>query len=114
MIKIGLIINPYAGIGGAVALKGSDGAAVVQEALARGAQRKAQERAHQCLALLTEVKDALHFYSVAGEMGGDVLAQLGFEHTLLPSAIPLTQTSAEHTCALAQALLDENLSLILL
>ncbi len=113
MIKIGLIINPYAGIGGAVALKGSDGAAVVQEALARGAQRKAQERARQCLELLVAVKDSLHFFSVAGEMGGDVLAQLGFEHALLPLDIPLTQTSAAHTRALAQALLDENLSLIL-
>lgn len=113
MIKIGLIVNPYAGIGGAVALKGSDGHAVVQEALARGATRQAQARTGQCLEALREIKEAVHFYSVAGEMGGDLLAQLGFSYTLLPLAIPLVQTQAEHTGALAQALLKENLSLIL-
>jgi predicted polyphosphate/ATP-dependent NAD kinase len=42
MFRLGLIINPVAGIGGAVGLKGSDG--MVAEALARGAVPKARER----------------------------------------------------------------------
>ena len=39
MLTFGLIINPYAGIGGAVGLKGSDGPEVVAEAFARGAEQ---------------------------------------------------------------------------
>lgn len=39
MFRLGFIINPVAGIGGAVGLKGSDG--VVDEAIARGAVPKA-------------------------------------------------------------------------
>ena len=43
MFRLGFIINPVAGIGGAVGLKGSDG--MVAEALARGAIPRAQDRA---------------------------------------------------------------------
>ncbi|NCF33044.1 MAG: ATP-NAD kinase, partial [Proteobacteria bacterium] len=34
-MKIGLLVNPLAGLGGAVALKGSDGEALQQQALSR-------------------------------------------------------------------------------
>jgi hypothetical protein len=53
MFRLGLIINPVAGIGGAVGLKGSDG--MVAEALARGAVPKARERARQALLPLCEL-----------------------------------------------------------
>ena len=52
MFRFGLIINPYAGIGGAVGLKGSDGEDTVREALARGAERRSALRARQALELL--------------------------------------------------------------
>ena len=48
-MKIGFVINPLAGIGGSVALKGSDGQEIVQQALARGALPQAQLRAKSAL-----------------------------------------------------------------
>lgn len=67
MFRLGLIINPVAGIGGAVGLKGSDG--VVAEALARGAVPKAQERARQALLPLCDLATPFELLTVAGEMG---------------------------------------------
>jgi len=48
-LTVGFIINPYAGIGGALALKGSDGADIREKALAAGAEKKAARRAETAL-----------------------------------------------------------------
>ncbi len=78
MFRLGVIVNPWAGIGGAVALKGSDGADTVAEALARGAVPKANQRMAQALQMLEPVRDKLHILTWSGAMGEDILLQLGF------------------------------------
>ena len=75
MFRLGLIINPIAGIGGAVGLKGSDG--MVAEALARGATPKARERARQALLPLCELSTPFELLTVGGEMGETLATELG-------------------------------------
>ncbi|PJG60207.1 ATP-NAD kinase family protein [Aeromonas cavernicola] len=100
MFRLGLIINPIAGIGGAVGLKGSDG--MVAEALARGAQAKAQARAHQALLPLCELTTPFELLTVAGEMGAVLATELGLPHRIIyqpPSAITTaadTRAAAAH------------------
>ncbi|MFF2348205.1 ATP-NAD kinase family protein [Kitasatospora sp. NPDC058115] len=68
---VGLIVNPVAGLGGAVALKGSDGAQVQARALELGAVPRARARAAAALrALHARRPDAL-VRTVAGPMGED-------------------------------------------
>ena len=75
MKKIGLIINPVAGMGGSVGLKGTDH--VVEEALRRGAVPGSEKRAETALRELLPYKDELLICTGAGHMGGE-LAQRGF------------------------------------
>jgi predicted polyphosphate/ATP-dependent NAD kinase len=74
MKRIGLIVNPVAGMGGSVGLKGTDGN--VEEARRRGAVPHAMERAKIALALLAKSTD-LTFVTCSGAMGEDTLKEAG-------------------------------------
>jgi len=83
LFRLGLIINPYAGIGGALALKGSDGVQVRTQALAMGAKKQANERTRLALLELLPFKARIHIYTAQGEMGADLAQALGFNYTVI-------------------------------
>ena len=64
---LGLIVNPIAGMGGSVGLKGTDG--VAAEAARLGAVRRAGERAAAALKELLPAKDEICVLCASGEMG---------------------------------------------
>lgn len=74
-MKLGFVINPLAGIGGAVALKGSNGKAIVELALSRGAQPQAEARAATAMQKIVPTSD-FTILTVTGEMGENVLRAL--------------------------------------
>ena len=85
MKKLGLIVNPVAGVGGRVGLKGSDGAEVLRAALERGAVRDAPMRARLALERLARVRDHVEVLTWPGEMGEDEARAAGFEPRVLGS-----------------------------
>ncbi|WP_371377355.1 ATP-NAD kinase family protein [Thalassotalea aquiviva] len=76
IFKLALLINPFAGIGGSVALKGSDG--VIEHALALGATPKAHLRAKLALQVLLPYKDSICILTANKDMGHDVASEMGF------------------------------------
>jgi predicted polyphosphate/ATP-dependent NAD kinase len=68
-LKIGLIVNPVAGLGGAVGLKGTDGPDTVAEALRRGAAPHSGERARRAMTRLADRAPGTAVVTVSGEMG---------------------------------------------
>ena len=110
--KLGLIVNPYAGIGGALALKGSDGAQIREQALAAGAQQQAPDKTALALQVCLPFKNQMCIYTGQAELGGNIARKLGFELNICyRNKSP--QTEAQDTIALASALLDEGVDLLL-
>ncbi len=105
-LKIGLIINPIAGIGGRVALKGSDTEDIQQQALALGAKPEAEQRTRQALELLLPFIDSVSFYSISGAMGGNLLESMGFKYKTLYSPENLDKTTEEDTLKAATKMKD--------
>ena len=92
MRKIGLLVNPIAGMGGSVGLKGTDGLA--EEAARRGALPRAPLRAEAALQALRPLREDLSVLCAAGAMGeSEALAQ-GFSVQTVYAPEPST-TSRE-------------------
>jgi predicted polyphosphate/ATP-dependent NAD kinase len=110
--KLGLLINPFAGIGGALALKGSDGAEIRNKALSLGAKKKANERSRLALQQLLHLKEDIQIYTVSGEMGESLAQELGFAFTIVyqPQQSQTEGIDSEHA---AQAMLAEQVDLLL-
>lgn len=112
MFKLGVLVNPYAGLGGSVGLKGSDGVAIRTEALARGAEQRAPARMQRTLETIKAFHQEVEIICFAGEMGEIAAKNAGFPTRVIGSAAN-HPSQAEDTCAAAVALMQEQIDLIL-
>ena len=85
MKKLGVVVNPVAGVGGRVGLKGSDGAEILRQALELGAVRDAPRRARLALERLSRLRDHIEIVTWPGEMGEEEARAAGFEPRVLGS-----------------------------
>ena len=98
MFKLGLVINPIAGMGGSVGLKGTDGADALMRARALGALPAAQRRAGDALAVIADAMPSAHIIAAPGAMGADAARAAGFEPCVVDiGATDAIATAAEHT-----------------
>lgn len=76
MKKVGLIINPIAGIGGKLGLKGTDGYTLEELKNTYGAESVSLKKATQALKPLLGVKESLRIITYGGDMGEHVARDL--------------------------------------
>jgi len=119
MFKIGLVINPYAGIGGRVGFKGSDGDEIREQALKLGAKKLSLEKALLSFKQFEEHFSHIKVYTASGEMGEQLCTILNISHqvVLYPKSSSHFQeqllTSAKDTELLVDELCQLELDIIL-
>jgi predicted polyphosphate/ATP-dependent NAD kinase len=116
-LHIGLIVNPLAGLGGSLGLKGSDGEKLRKLAatLLPEQRSRAMDRVERALRILVEGGAALRFTCWSGDMGERILQHLG-----LPTEVPVAAlsneavglTSADDTRMAARELLAAGVDII--
>lgn len=109
-MRIGFLVNPIAGMGGRVGLKGTDGK--VEEARRRGADPRAPDRGKRALASLLTYSDAVEIVTWGQPMGAGVAEQAGFDPIVLghPNS---DETTAEDTRNAVKKLCSAGIDLLL-
>ena len=109
--SLGLIVNPVAGLGGRVGLKGSDGAEIQNKARELGAVPQSQNRTIQALERLKPV-NGLEIITYPGEMGEDAVRACGLAPTVV-GQIKSGETTAGDTQNAAREMSRLGVSLLL-
>ena len=104
---LGFLVNPVAGMGGAVGLKGTDG--VVPEALRRGAHPVSHARARITLDRLKH--ETFEFLTCSGAMGEDVLCEAGISSYCVVYRYP-GESTAEDTSKAVRSFIEHGAELI--
>jgi predicted polyphosphate/ATP-dependent NAD kinase len=109
--KLGFLVNPIAGMGGAVGLKGTDGEEVLKEAICLGAKPIAPLRAETFLLGLKAAKTRLRLFVGAGMMGEDEARK--FEFDIVVFGERKEETTAEDTKKISMRMRDEGVDLLI-
>ena len=109
--KLGLIVNPVAGLGGSVALKGSDGEDTAAKAIALGAEPKSNSCTKAALEVLVPHQSNISIYTVNDEMGEQTAKALGFNTQVVYQSN--SPTTSDDTEAAARLLQQQGVDLIL-
>ncbi len=107
---IGFLVNPVAGMGGAVGLKGTDGKAILAQAIALGAKPIAMQRAETFLIQLIPAKVSLRLIVGAGNMGQKQAEKYGFSIKIVGES--KKETTSEDTQVIAKGIVSEGVDLL--
>jgi len=107
MKKLGLIVNPIAGMGGSVGLKGTDGE-IYKKAIELGAKPTTPQRIEETLSLIKR-KDVL-FMVAPGKMGEDYIKKFDFKYEAVSKIGK--ETNATDTKRIAAEMLEKGIELL--
>ncbi len=110
--RIGLVVNPIAGLGGRVGLKGTDGRLVVQRAQDLGALPEAGKRAELAMREFGRLAPSSTVVTAPGEMGELAATAAGIRATVV-GPTPGSVTGPEDTRRAVRDILEAGVDLLL-
>ncbi len=112
MKKIGLVVNPIAGMGGRVGLKGTDGKDVLAKARELGSIPEAPLKAKKALEKLIPLKDEIKVLVSEGNMGEEEVSEIGLNYEVVykPESGDTTSVDTTELCKIFE---NESVELIL-
>jgi len=115
VLKVGFIVNPIAGMGGRVGLKGTDD--VLNKAVILGAKpvapKKAEETLSEYLSKYSTKKDVINWFTCSGLMGFDELKNAGIKNAEVVYNLTSENTSSNDTKKACKIFLEKKVDLIL-
>ncbi|MEM2341316.1 MAG: ATP-NAD kinase family protein [Candidatus Bathyarchaeia archaeon] len=108
--SLGLIVNPIAGMGGSVGLKGTDGKEILEKAIKMGAKPVAPQRAEIFLSHIKHLSKEINLLVGAGWMGEFEAQNVGLEHTTIGQR--KNETTSEDTKEIAKRMMEEKINLL--
>lgn len=112
MKSIGLVVNPIAGMGGKVGLKGTDGKEILEKARELGSEPEAPLKAIRALEKLLPIKEVLTIYVAGSEMGENEAKEAGLNYEVVYSP-DAEDTSVSDTTAVCEEFEEKDVDLIL-
>jgi predicted polyphosphate/ATP-dependent NAD kinase len=111
--KIGFLVNPIAGMGGKVGLKGTDG--VVEKAVTLGAKPVASEKAMETINefLSRSSENKIKWFTCSGDMGRNELKKAGVKDIEVVYTSKEETTTSEDTKNACKKFMEKNVDLIL-
>ena len=83
MSKLGFLVNPIAGMGGLVGLKGTEGEKILNEAIRKGAKPVSPEKGLRFLEELRRRDDQAELIIAPERMGADIANQHNIKHEIV-------------------------------
>lgn len=111
MFRLGLIVNPLAGLGGPAALKGSDAQDTSHIAAERGVQSRTPERLATFFSQLLPQQQRIQLLTASGQMGETLATANGWMVQIVYQTPD--QTSSHDTCNAAKALMQAGVDLLI-
>ena len=112
MKRLGVIVNPIAGMGGKVGLKGTDSLEILERARALGATPVSPERAIKALKCIALLAPALEILTYPHDMGADEVSASGLTANIIGS-IKKDAAGADDTARAATDMLEQKVDLVL-